>query len=188
MNACTHARTNTHVHARTHVHTHNEVFGSREADARNGFDGLPSHLKLANYNKYADRVQNWDDRKEQKWDQNTEKLWEHNLSWDVHLKWLRTVTRLPIIIKGVLRGDDAGRALSAGASGIVQKFIRHPFKTAKLALLTSNMENRDSGIIVSTHGGRQLDGCLSSFEALPEVVHAVRLGCFKSLQHHTRAY
>lgn len=122
------------------------VFGSREADARNGFDGLPSHLCLANYNKYGDRVQNWDDREEAAWDQNTEKLWEMNLSWDVDLKWLRSVTRLPILVKGVLRGDDASRAISAGADGI----------------------------IVSNHGGRQLDGCLSSFEALPEVVEAVR--------------
>jgi 4-hydroxymandelate oxidase len=59
--------------------------------------------------------------------------------------WLRGLSGLPVLVKGVLRGDDAARCLQAGAAGV----------------------------IVSNHGGRQLDGALSTAEALPEVVEAV---------------
>jgi 4-hydroxymandelate oxidase len=59
--------------------------------------------------------------------------------------WLATRTGLPVLVKGVLRGDDAEACLEAGAAGIV----------------------------VSNHGGRQLDRVLPTAEALPEVVSAV---------------
>ena len=58
---------------------------------------------------------------------------------------LATLTGLPVLVKGVLRGDEASRCVAAGAAGIV----------------------------VSTHGGRQLDRVVSSAQALPEVVAAV---------------
>jgi 4-hydroxymandelate oxidase len=61
------------------------------------------------------------------------------------LAWLRARSRLPLIVKGLLRGDDADRCVAAGAAGIV----------------------------VSNHGGRQLDGAVASADALPEVVAAV---------------
>ena len=61
------------------------------------------------------------------------------------LKFLRSQTQLPIILKGVLHADDARKAVDCGMNGI----------------------------IVSNHGGRQVDGAISSFEALPEVVRAV---------------
>jgi L-lactate dehydrogenase (cytochrome) len=61
------------------------------------------------------------------------------------LRWLREAWRGPIIVKGVLTGDDARRALDEGAAGVV----------------------------VSNHGGRQLDGVAASLRALPEVVEAV---------------
>jgi isopentenyl diphosphate isomerase/L-lactate dehydrogenase-like FMN-dependent dehydrogenase len=61
------------------------------------------------------------------------------------LKWLRKAWRGPIAVKGVLTGDDARRALDEGAAGV----------------------------IVSNHGGRQLDGVAASLRALPEVVKAV---------------
>lgn len=59
--------------------------------------------------------------------------------------WLRELSGLPVIVKGVLRGDDAVACLDAGAVGIG----------------------------VSNHGGRQLDGAVSPADALPEVVEAV---------------
>jgi isopentenyl diphosphate isomerase/L-lactate dehydrogenase-like FMN-dependent dehydrogenase len=62
------------------------------------------------------------------------------LTWD-DLGWLRERTTLPLVVKGVLRGDDAKRAFAAGADGIV----------------------------VSNHGGRQVDGAVSSIDALIEV-------------------
>jgi 4-hydroxymandelate oxidase len=58
---------------------------------------------------------------------------------------LREVSGLPVVVKGVLRGDDAQTAVDAGAAGVV----------------------------VSTHGGRQLDGVVPTAWALPEVVDAV---------------
>jgi isopentenyl diphosphate isomerase/L-lactate dehydrogenase-like FMN-dependent dehydrogenase len=61
------------------------------------------------------------------------------------LRWIRDAWPGPIVIKGVLTGDDARHALDAGAEAIV----------------------------VSNHGGRQLDGVSASLRALPEVVAAV---------------
>jgi isopentenyl diphosphate isomerase/L-lactate dehydrogenase-like FMN-dependent dehydrogenase len=58
---------------------------------------------------------------------------------------LRATTRLPIVLKGVLHPDDARRAVDCGASAV----------------------------IVSNHGGRQLDGAIASLDALPGVVEAV---------------
>jgi len=66
------------------------------------------------------------------------------LTWD-DLVFLRERTRLPILLKGVQHPDDARRALDAGVDGIV----------------------------VSTHGGRQVDGAIGSLDALPGVVDAV---------------
>ncbi|WP_134008454.1 alpha-hydroxy acid oxidase [Kribbella sp. VKM Ac-2566] len=59
--------------------------------------------------------------------------------------WLAERTGLPVVVKGVLRGDDAKRCADAGAAGI----------------------------IVSNHGGRQLDGSIATAQALPEVAEAV---------------
>jgi isopentenyl diphosphate isomerase/L-lactate dehydrogenase-like FMN-dependent dehydrogenase len=61
------------------------------------------------------------------------------------LRWIRDCWRGPVVIKGVLTGDDARRAIDAGAAAIS----------------------------VSNHGGRQLDGVPASLRALPEVVAAV---------------
>ncbi|HEY0240401.1 MAG TPA: alpha-hydroxy acid oxidase [Friedmanniella sp.] len=59
--------------------------------------------------------------------------------------WLTGLTGLPVVVKGVLRGDDAVRCVDAGAAGIV----------------------------VSTHGGRCLTQSVTSADALPEVAAAV---------------
>jgi len=64
--------------------------------------------------------------------------------WD-DLKWIREAWDGPIVVKGVQTGDDARRAVAEGASAIV----------------------------VSNHGGRQLDGVLPSLRVLPEAVEAV---------------
>ncbi|AXL87377.1 hypothetical protein C4J65_02890 [Streptomyces sp. CB09001] len=66
------------------------------------------------------------------------------LTWD-DLAWLRRCTELPVLVKGVLHPDDARLALEYGADGVV----------------------------VSNHGGRQLDGCVASLDALPAVRAAV---------------
>ena len=66
------------------------------------------------------------------------------VTWD-DLSWIRKHWPGPIVIKGLLTGDDARRAVDAGAAAVV----------------------------VSNHGGRQLDGVSPSLRALPEVVAAV---------------
>jgi L-lactate dehydrogenase (cytochrome) len=67
-----------------------------------------------------------------------------SITW-TDLAWLRSRTRLPILLKGVLHPDDARRALDEGVDGVV----------------------------VSTHGGRQVDRSIAALDALPEVVGAV---------------
>jgi isopentenyl diphosphate isomerase/L-lactate dehydrogenase-like FMN-dependent dehydrogenase len=66
------------------------------------------------------------------------------LSW-ADIDWLRSITRLPLLLKGILSAEDARLAVEHGVDGIV----------------------------VSNHGGRQLDGVPASIEALPEVAEAV---------------
>ena len=66
------------------------------------------------------------------------------VTWE-DIRWIRTIWPGPIVIKGVLSGDDARRAVDLGAAAIS----------------------------VSNHGGRQLDGVPASIRALPEVVAAV---------------
>jgi isopentenyl diphosphate isomerase/L-lactate dehydrogenase-like FMN-dependent dehydrogenase len=66
------------------------------------------------------------------------------ITWS-DFQWIREVWPGPIVVKGILTGDDARRAVDHGAAAVV----------------------------VSNHGGRQLDGVAASVKALPEVVAAV---------------
>jgi lactate 2-monooxygenase len=67
-----------------------------------------------------------------------------SLTWE-DLPFLRERTRLPILVKGICHPDDARRAIDAGMDGV----------------------------IVSNHGGRQVDGAIATLDALPAVVDAV---------------
>jgi 4-hydroxymandelate oxidase len=72
-------------------------------------------------------------------------VFEPNMTWD-HLTFIREhASGLPVLVKGILTAEDAVLAVEHGADGIV----------------------------VSNHGGRQLDGCPASLDALPEIVEAV---------------
>jgi isopentenyl diphosphate isomerase/L-lactate dehydrogenase-like FMN-dependent dehydrogenase len=102
--------------------------GNRERDIRNNFEGFPT----PNYDS---------DGKE-------EPFMGDTLTWDI-LDWLRSLTSLPILLKGILTAEDALLAVERGVAGI----------------------------IVSNHGGRQLDGAVPSIEALPEVIAAVDGRC-----------
>jgi 4-hydroxymandelate oxidase len=66
------------------------------------------------------------------------------LTWD-EIDWMRGVTRTPIVLKGIMTGEDAALAVEHGVDAV----------------------------IVSNHGGRQVDGTLATIEALPEIVDAV---------------
>ena len=67
-----------------------------------------------------------------------------SLTWE-DLPFLRERTRLPILLKGILHPDDARRAVDAGMDGV----------------------------IVSNHGGRQVDGAIATIDALPRVADAI---------------
>lgn len=72
-------------------------------------------------------------------------LMRPNLNWD-DFSWIRERWHGPVFVKGVLHPDDAERAIDLGANGVV----------------------------VSNHGGRQLDGAISSLEALPAIAARIR--------------
>ncbi|MCG3135633.1 MAG: 4-hydroxymandelate oxidase [Planctomycetes bacterium] len=116
------------------------LLGRRERDIRGGFH-LPSGIVAANVTGAPrDMPRVAGDSALAAWFQSQI---DPSLSWK-DLSALRAMTSLPILLKGVLRGDDARRAADAGVDGI----------------------------IVSNHGGRQMDGAVASLDALPEVVAA----------------
>lgn len=67
-----------------------------------------------------------------------------SLTWK-DLSWLRKRTKLPLLLKGILAGEDARRAVESGVNGV----------------------------IVSNHGGRQVDGAVGALDALPDVCEAI---------------
>ncbi len=71
-----------------------------------------------------------------------------SLTWDA-VTWLRSLTALPLVLKGILTTEDAAQAVARGVEGIV----------------------------VSNHGARQLDTVSASVEVLPEIVEAVAGRC-----------
>ena len=101
------------------------VFGRRERDLRNGFLDLPPGMACAHMDgrPIAFRA---------------------DLSWD-HVDWLRSVTALPIVLKGVVHPQDARLAVDRGIDALA----------------------------VSNHGGRQLDTVPATIELLPPVADAV---------------
>ncbi|HVB22994.1 MAG TPA: alpha-hydroxy acid oxidase [Ktedonobacteraceae bacterium] len=107
--------------------------GNRERDIRSKFV-MPPHLFIANYKD----VEKDDDYIPV----------PTYLTWDA-IGWLRGLSTLPIVVKGILTAEDALIALERGADAIA----------------------------VSNHGGRQLDGEIPSIEALPEIIEAVDGRC-----------
>ncbi|KAL5008484.1 hypothetical protein ScPMuIL_014065 [Solemya velum] len=75
-------------------------------------------------------------------------VFDTSFTWE-YAKWLKQNTRLPVIIKGILTAEDARIAMTYGMDGIV----------------------------VSNHGGRQLDGVMAAIDALPDVVKVVNGRC-----------
>ena len=118
------------------------VLGQREADVRNHFH-LPDGLTAANLvDPELGHVP--DVPGESGFAAYVARLQDGNLTWK-DVEWLRSQTKLPVLTKGIGRGDDAKHALDSGAAAI----------------------------IVSNHGGRQLDTARPTIHALPEVIEAV---------------
>ena len=113
--------------------------GNRERDFRNKFQ-VPAHIPLANLVQYLPFGED-----EMALHYYASKQFDASLTWE-SLAWLRSITRLPIVLKGVLTAEDALLAVQHGVAGIV----------------------------VSNHGGRQLDSVVSTADALPEIAAAVQ--------------
>ena len=135
-------------------------FGYREADARNGFNALPHPHRLVNYDAIPSEAQTsmklditYNSQEKKAWDQNSEQMFEQDVSWE-DVAWIKSELAnerktkgdyIPLVIKGIMTAEDAMLAIKAGADAIM----------------------------ISNHGGRQLDGCLSAIDVLPEVVKVV---------------
>ena len=116
--------------------------GRREKDIRNQF-ALPSGMELANLATLTDLEIPHRTGESGLFAYFAEQI-NPALTW-ADLEWLQSLSPLPVVVKGILRGDDAIRAVEHGARGV----------------------------IVSNHGGRQLDGAIASIDALSEVVAAI---------------
>ena len=114
----------------------------KDSDRRNHFT-LPRPLLQEHLQNIGFQAA-FDDMTEEELLQFNSTAWETALTWDA-FAWLRKVTRLPLLIKGVLSPADARRAVDLGLNGI----------------------------IVSNHGGRRLDGVPASLDVLPAVAEAV---------------
>ncbi len=117
--------------------------GRRLRDMRNGF-GVPPAIHAVNLTDdimastyQADGIA-----------KHAAVTFDTTITW-ADLAWLKSLTDLPLVLKGVLTAEDAALALENGADGL----------------------------IVSNHGGRQLDGAVPALKALPEVVAAVGGRC-----------
>jgi len=116
--------------------------GRRERDVRRAF-ALPEAMRLGNLSREEQELLTAG-HTGSSIERHARTMFDASLSWD-DVAWLQAETRLPVLLKGIMRGDDADRAVTAGAAGIV----------------------------VSNHGGRQLDGAVATIDALPEIVAAV---------------
>jgi isopentenyl diphosphate isomerase/L-lactate dehydrogenase-like FMN-dependent dehydrogenase len=115
------------------------LLGRRLRDVRNRF-GLPDGLTMANLpldpgrgGAPASALQSY-----------VASRHDAALTWK-DLAWLRSIAPMPLVLKGVMRGDDAARAVAEGVAAVW----------------------------VSNHGARQLDGVAATIDVLPEVVSAV---------------
>ena len=106
------------------------IVGKRLADTRNKFN-LPPHLCLANFSSTSPQstLESHDDIEGSYLHHYTTKLLDSSVTWE-DIDWIRGLTTLPVLVKGILTAEDARLALN----------------------------HKVSGIIVSNHGGRQLDG------------------------------
>ena len=104
------------------------IVGRRLADSRHRFN-LPQHLSLANFSSGQAQSSLVTKEHDSGLHQYTSAMIDPSLNWNT-IDWLRGITKLPIILKGILTAEDTEEA------------IKH------------NMQ----GILVSNHGARQLDG------------------------------
>ncbi|WP_405164619.1 alpha-hydroxy-acid oxidizing protein [Nocardia sp. NBC_01499] len=121
--------------------------GRRLRDIRNGF-ALPADIRAVQLPEAATSLAQTRSADASAVATHTSELFDPGLNW-ANLEWLRANTRLPIVLKGLLDPRDAALAVEHGVDAIV----------------------------VSNHGGRQLDGAIPSIDALPDIRAAVGDHC-----------
>jgi 4-hydroxymandelate oxidase len=113
------------------------VLGRRRKDEINRFE-LPEGMQMENLAVSIDSMHG------SGLGEYSDAAFDPSLTFD-DIEWVRSIADLPVIVKGVMRPDDADSCVAAGADAIV----------------------------VSNHGGRQLDGVVATADALPPIVDAV---------------
>ncbi|KAM9843759.1 2-Hydroxyacid oxidase 1 [Aulostomus maculatus] len=121
--------------------------GRRLDDMRNQFK-LPSHLRMSNFSTDSLAFSEGNYGNDSGLAVYVAKAIDPTLCWD-DITWLKKHTHLPVIVKGILNGEDAVQAVNYGVDGI----------------------------LVSNHGARQLDGVPATLDVLEEVVGAVQGRC-----------
>ena len=119
------------------------LLGRREKDERNRFT-LPPGMGIANL-KLAGLDGMPEAERGSAFAKYVADLLNESLTWR-DIDWLKSISRLPVLLKGIMTAEDAKLAAEHGVAGIV----------------------------VSNHGGRQLDSTLGTLDVLPEVVAAVK--------------
>ena len=122
-----------------------QIWGRRERDVRSGFS-LPDDLEMSNL--VADKRSLPAGVGGSGLAAYVESMFDPALAWR-DLEWLRSLTRLPLVLKGIVHPDDARLAEERGVDAIV----------------------------VSNHGGRQVDTAPATIEALPPVLDALHGHC-----------
>jgi len=118
------------------------LLGTREKDVKNKFQ-LPQGLSVINLMPDS-KEELPNDKPDSGLSLYFNEMLDQSLNWK-DIEWLSSITKLPIILKGIVRPDDALRAIEYGAKGIV----------------------------VSNHGGRQLDTSPATIEVLPSIAEAI---------------
>jgi len=120
------------------------LVGRRERDVRNAFS-IPVDLAVRNLEGVGAGKMPPSERGRSAVADYWGKVLDPSTSWKA-IEWLRSISTLPIVLKGIMTAEDAEIAV----------------------------EHEVAGIVVSNHGGRQLDGTLGTVDALPEVVATVK--------------
>jgi len=129
------------------------VRGKRQRDVSNHSFLLPYLMDIPNIEPAkvtdAKSSSNFEQNKQQSsgfvFDTFAKSLFDMSITFET-IQWLKNITKLPVLVKGILTADDARKALEYGVDGI----------------------------IVSNHGGRQLDYVPATIDILPEIVNAVQ--------------
>jgi 4-hydroxymandelate oxidase len=111
--------------------------GTREKDERNKFK-MPEHLSLGNFKGTI--FEKFNDHEGSSMNMHNELLFDKTLTFET-IHWIKETSGLPVLVKGILRPDDAAKCL----------------------------EHKADGIIISNHGGRQLDTAVSTLKQVEPI-------------------